>query len=72
MCVICGFFGVLLLQDGPVLKQAQTRPFSRAGYAGKLATEQLKEQKLDALDKNRWERFKTTRVIALSECNLKV
>lgn len=57
--------------DGPVLKQAQTRPVSRAGYASKLATEQLKDQKPDALDKNRWERFKTTGVIALSECNLK-
>lgn len=56
---------------GPILKQAQTRPVSRAGYAGKLGKEHFKEQKPDALDKNRWERWKTTGVIALSECNLK-
>ncbi|XP_062086596.1 LRR repeats and ubiquitin-like domain-containing protein At2g30105 [Humulus lupulus] len=52
--------------DGPVLKQAQTRPVSRAGNAYKSA----KESKPIDADKSRQDRWKATGVIALSECNL--
>ncbi|KAF4370769.1 hypothetical protein F8388_011668 [Cannabis sativa] len=52
--------------DGPVLKQAQTRPVLRDGDASKSA----KESKPIDADKLRRDLWKATGVIALSECNL--
>ncbi|XP_015874575.2 LRR repeats and ubiquitin-like domain-containing protein At2g30105 [Ziziphus jujuba] len=54
--------------DGPILKQAQTRPIVRENNVGKFAKEKMQV----SVDKNRLERWKATGVIALSECNLKV
>ncbi|KAM6597449.1 hypothetical protein CsatA_007973 [Cannabis sativa] len=52
--------------DGPVLKQAQTRPVLRDGDASKSA----KESKPIDANKLRRDLWKATGVIALSECNL--
>ncbi|PON85897.1 Ubiquitin domain containing protein [Trema orientale] len=53
--------------DGPVLKQVQSRPVSRAGNANKLSNE---KKRVDH-DKLRLERWEKAGIIALSECNLK-
>lgn len=56
-----------LAQDGPVLKNAQVAPRSRKdSHSG--SSNDMKKIPV----KNRLERWKATRVIALSECNLEV
>ncbi|CAI0399928.1 unnamed protein product [Linum tenue] len=52
--------------DGPILKNAATRPISR----DKMPI--TEKGKAIVPDKNRLERWKSTGVIALAECNLKV
>ncbi|PRQ34599.1 putative leucine-rich repeat domain, L domain-containing protein [Rosa chinensis] len=54
--------------DGPILKQAQSRPISRDNNADRSDKGKAKKA---AVDKNRLERWKATGVIGLSECNLK-
>ncbi|KAA0067328.1 LRR repeats and ubiquitin-like domain-containing protein [Cucumis melo var. makuwa] len=55
--------------DGPILREARTRSRERSMQnASKLVDE---KQRL-SVDKSRYERWKATGVIALSDCNLKV
>ncbi|KAM1602244.1 hypothetical protein ACFX1Z_028978 [Malus domestica] len=53
--------------DGPILKQAQTRPISRFRIVDTLG----KEKTEVPVDKNRLDRWKATGVIGLSDYNLK-
>lgn len=54
--------------DGPILKDAKTRPISRANTSSNKTV----NEKIGVLfDKNRVERWKVTGVIGLAECNLK-
>ncbi|KAJ4840512.1 hypothetical protein Tsubulata_000451 [Turnera subulata] len=50
--------------DGPILKEAKTRPIIRTNTSDKMPKEV-------PVDKNRLSRWKVTGVIALAECNLK-
>ncbi|KGN47055.1 LRR repeats and ubiquitin-like domain-containing protein At2g30105 [Cucumis sativus] len=55
--------------DGPILREARTRPRERSVQnASKLVDEKQRVP----VDKSRFERWKATGVIALSDCNLKV
>ncbi|KAJ9167456.1 hypothetical protein P3X46_022107 [Hevea brasiliensis] len=54
--------------DGPILKDAKTRPISRANLANKMVNQKTEF----SIDKNCLDRWKVTGVIALAECNLKV
>lgn len=58
----------MVVQEGPVLKEASTRPISRAVESDKA--EHTKPSLL--VDKNRTDRWKATGVIALAQANLKV
>ncbi|KDP45775.1 hypothetical protein JCGZ_17382 [Jatropha curcas] len=53
--------------DGPILKDAMTRPILRANGTNKMGNQNAQV----SVDKNRLERWKVTGVIALAECNLK-
>lgn len=55
-------------QEGPVLKEASTRPISRTVVSDKV---ELTRPGL-LVDKNRTDRWKATGVIALAQANLKV
>lgn len=55
-------------QEGPVLKEASTRPISRTVVSDKV--DQRKPSLL--VDKKRTDRWKATGVIALAQANLKV
>ncbi|XP_062173024.1 LRR repeats and ubiquitin-like domain-containing protein At2g30105 isoform X2 [Alnus glutinosa] len=52
--------------DGPILKEARSVP-RRVDNANRMVNEKTQVR----IDKNRLERWKVTRVVALSECNLK-
>lgn len=54
--------------DGPILKDAKTRPISRDNLANKMVSQKTEF----SIDKNCLERWKVTGVIALAECKLKV
>lgn len=58
----------LFEQDGPILKDAKTRPISRDNLANKMVSQKTEF----SIDKNCLERWKVTGVIALAECKLKV
>ncbi|PKI51287.1 LRR repeats and ubiquitin-like domain-containing protein At2g30105 [Punica granatum] len=53
--------------DGPILKEARTRPIRRDNDACNAA----KQKMVTHVDKTRLERWKATGVVALADCNLK-
>ncbi|XP_038900566.1 LRR repeats and ubiquitin-like domain-containing protein At2g30105 [Benincasa hispida] len=54
--------------DGPIQREARTRPRERSMQN---ATKLVDEKQRVSVDKSRFERWKATGVIALSDCNLK-
>lgn len=55
-------------QDGPILKEARTRPIRRSDDAGSASKQKMAVR----VDKARLERWKATGVVALAESNLMV